>query len=82
MIIELAMAPLWFLIDFLIGLIPDSISTVSSGFNSILDIIGYGCAFIGTNFFLGVIGNIVFWMTAQLGWAIIEWCYKKIPGVN
>ena len=75
------MYPLWLLVDFLISLIP-SMPTVSSGFNAILDIIGYGCAFIGTSFFLGVIGNITFWMTTQLGWSIIEWCYKKIPGVN
>lgn len=26
--------------------------------------------------------NIVFFLTASLGWAVIEWIYKKIPGVD
>ena len=45
-------------------------------------IIGYGCAFIGTDYFLAVIGNIIFWLTAQMAWSIIEWVYKKFPGVS
>lgn len=28
------------------------------------------------------IGNVSFWLIAQMAWAIIEWCYKKIPGVD
>lgn len=75
------MMPLWFLIDFLIGLIPN-ISIFSSGFNAVLDIIGYGCSFIGAGFFLSVLGNIVFWLTAHLSWSVVEWCYRKIPGVS
>lgn len=29
-----------------------------------------------------VMGNIAFWLIVQMGWAIIEWVYKKIPGVS
>lgn len=81
MLIQLMMLPLWTLIYSVIGLIP-VLSSVPSGFNALLDIIGYGCAFIGTDFFLALLGNIIFWLTAQLGWSIIEWVYKKIPGVS
>lgn len=75
------MLPLWTLIYSLIGLLP-VLSSVPSGFNALLDIIGYGCAFVGTDFFFLVIGNILFWLTAQMAWSIIEWVYKKIPGVS
>lgn len=81
MLIQLMMLPLWTLIYSLIGLLP-VLSSVPSGFNALLDIIGYGCAFIGTDFFFAVIGNIIFWLTAQMAWSIIEWVYKKIPGVS
>lgn len=81
MIIQFMMYPLWILVYSVIGLIP-VLATVPSGFDAILNIIGYGCAFIGTDFFLALLGNIIFWLTAQLGWSVIEWVYKKIPGVN
>lgn len=81
MLIQLMMAPLWVLVHALVDFLP-VLSSVPIGFNALLDIIGYGCAFIGTDFFLAFIGNIVFWLTAQLGWAIIEWVYKKIPGIK
>lgn len=81
MLIQLMMTPLWLLVYALIGLLP-VLSSVPSGFNALLDIIGYGCAFIGTDFFLAFVGNIIFWLTAHLGWAIIEWVYKKFPGVS
>lgn len=81
MLIQLMMTPLWVLVYALIGLFP-VLSSVPVGFEAILNIIGYGCAFIGTDFFLAVIGNIVFWLTAQMSWSIIEWVYKKIPGVS
>lgn len=81
MIIQLMMYPLWILVYSVIGLIP-VLSSVPSGFDALLNIIGYGCAFIGTDFFLALLGNIIFWLTAQMGWAVIEWVYKKIPGVN
>ncbi len=81
MLIQLMMTPFWALIYFLINLLP-SLSSVPSGFNALLDIIGYGCAFVGTDFFLALVGNIIFWLTSQLAWSIIEWVYKKFPGVS
>lgn len=29
-----------------------------------------------------LISNILFWILIHIGWAIIEWIYKKIPGVS
>ena len=81
MLVELMMAPLLGLIDFILSLLP-VLTTVPKGFNAILNIVGYGCSFIGTDYFLALIGNIVFWLNVHLTWAIIEWGYKKIPGIK
>lgn len=80
MIIQLMMVPFWILVYNIIGMLP-VFTSVPRGFNALLDIIGYGCAFIGTDFFLALIGNFIFWLTAQLTWAIIEWVYRKFPGI-
>lgn len=81
MIIQIMMIPFWFLISSLMSLLPVTPAFVS-GFGALTDLVGYGCAIIGTDFVLGVLGNITFWMTAQMMWALIEWVYKKLPGVN
>jgi len=32
--------------------------------------------------FTAIIYNVCFWLALQMNWAIIEWFYNKIPGVN
>lgn len=81
MLVALFMKPFWILIMFLIGLIP-SMSVSLPGFNALLNIVGYGNAIIGTGFTLTILSNIVFWLVVQMTWAIIEWLYKKIPGIK
>lgn len=74
--------PFWFLVRSIIGMLPSMDSTANTSFDGILGVIGYGCAFIGTDFFLAFLGNITFWLTIQMLWVVIEWVYKKFPGVN
>lgn len=81
MLIQMMMVPMWFLINSLIGMIP-VIESIPSGYGAVTNIIGYGCAIVGTDFFLAILGNIIFWLVLQLSWALIEWIYKKVPGVN
>lgn len=81
MLIQLMMSPMWFMVYALIGMFP-VLESFPSGFGAVTNIIGYGCAIIGTDFFLSILGNIIFWLTVQLAWALIEWIYKKVPGVN
>jgi hypothetical protein len=81
MILELIMIPFWAFIHFIISLLPQT-QTIQYGFESVLDLVGYGCAIVGSQFFLMVISNIVFWLTLHLSWSIIEWLYKKVPGVS
>lgn len=81
MLIQLMMAPLWALVYLLINLFP-VIESFPTSFGAVTNIIGYGCAIVGTDFFLAILGNVIFWLTVQLTWAIVEWIYKKVPGVN
>ena len=81
MLVQLMMTPLLFLINFIISLMP-VLSSVPSGFGAILDVVGYGCKIIGSDYFFGFIGNIIFWLNVHLTWALIEWVYRKIPGIK
>lgn len=85
MILSLILSPIWFLINQLISLLGgffgDYDFTVKS-FGVLLDVLGYGVYFFGANTFCMVVSSIVFWLTVDLVWAIIEWIYKKIPGIS
>lgn len=64
---------------FLITLLPTPPVQVTVYF---FDIVGKGLYVFGPTTFAVVIANVVFWSSIHLGWAIIEWIYKKIPGVS
>lgn len=70
------------LISFLISLIPSTGSTVSGSISSVLDLLGYGIYIVGPVCFVTVVGSFITWTTINFAWAIIEWIYKKIPGIN
>lgn len=81
MLISLIMAPFWLLLDLIISLMPVGESFALS-IESLTKYISYALYMFGSEFFLTIIGAIVFWLSAQLIWAIIEWVYIKIPGVS
>lgn len=37
---------------------------------------------IGADILVIVFYDITFWTLALQGWAIVEWCYRKIPGLK
>lgn len=82
MLIELMLSPLWGLVSLLISLIP-SISvvngTIMEGFYHFIQL---GLYFCGSAPFVLILANVLFWISAQIGWAVIEWIYKKIPGIS
>lgn len=75
------MAPFWLLIELIISLLPNSPGVVLN-IGALLKYVSYGMYILGSQFFLTVIGMIVFWLSAQFIWAVIEWIYIKIPGVS
>lgn len=46
------------------------------------EIVGYSLYFFPLDMLGIIIGNFIFWYSLQLIWAVIEWAYKKIPGIN
>lgn len=41
-----------------------------------------GLGLFPTDVWIVCIANGMFWLVLQFTWAIIEWLYKKIPGVS
>lgn len=50
--------------------------------STLLQMLGYFNSFVGNDIFLVAIGHSIFFWTAEFAWAVIEWIYKKIPGVD
>jgi len=81
MILELICTPLFLLLRGLILLLPAAF-TLPDWSVSFISLIQKALFFFPADVWFIVIGNIVFWLVAQFTWAIIEWVYKKIPGIN
>lgn len=66
------------------NLLPNSTLTYDhySWVNTLLQALAYFNSFIGNDMFLVVIGHSIFFWTAEVMWSIVEWIYKKIPGVD
>lgn len=80
-IIELIFDLIFGLVDGLIGLIPQGLSLPLWSAKA-FKLVGFGLSFFPKDAFVIIIGNITFWTLAQMAWAVIEWVYKKIPGVS
>lgn len=82
MIIEAIFNVFFNFIEFLIEILPFSIESTSGGLNSFFDLLSYGVYIIGPTCFVAIIGTWITWTGIHITWAIIEWIYKKIPGVS
>ena len=85
MLIEMILSPIWVIINGLISLLGGFFGEFSwsvGNFDVLLDLLGYGVYFFGATTFCMVVSNIAFWLTVDMVWAIVEWIYKKIPGVS
>lgn len=86
MIIEKILDMFFICINTIVGFLPsqslnNQLSTISS-IGSLPEIMMYGTAFFPLSLWIAFIGNVVFWKGVSLTWAVIEWIYKKIPGVD
>lgn len=82
MIVELLLSPIFLLIRGFIALIPDTGFSLPGWFLTFADVVRVGLSFFPSNVFIIIIGNIAFWLTLHMTWSIIEWLYKKLPGVS
>jgi len=81
MIIELLLSPIFLLINGLIAFMPAAMALPDWGVAS-MALISRALFFFPPDVWAIVLANISFWLFVQLSWAIIEWIYKKIPGVD
>lgn len=81
MIIELLFNLIFGLVKIIINLIPSGYS-LPNWFYSFYDVVSNALAFFPKGVFIIIIGNVFFWLTAHMTWAIIEWIYKKVPGID
>ncbi len=81
MIVEALFLPIFLIVRGLIALLPGAFTlplwSVDT-FNLLLKAL----FFFPADVWVVIIGNISFWLIAQFSWSIIEWIYKKIPGVD
>lgn len=61
---------------------PSTIPAVQLVLGVLVEPLELACYYFGASNLSYVVGNIIFWSTIQIGWAIVEWLYKKIPGVS
>jgi hypothetical protein len=81
MIIESVFNLLFGLVNIIVGLLP-TLPTMPSFINNTLDLFSKAFQFIPSDIWIAMITSASLWFVVQFGWAVIEWVYKKIPGIN
>lgn len=82
MIIEAIFNCIFFMVDLVISLIPSYQVVALTGVATFYNYISIGLDFCGTFPFISIVGNVLGWCAIDISWAVIEWVYKKIPGVD
>lgn len=62
--------------------LPSALFSLPNWLVQFLKLLSTGLKFFPTDVWIVVTANIYVWWNFQMGWAIFEWLYKKIPGVN
>lgn len=81
MIIELLCTPMFLLVKGIIALLPQAFQ-LPNYITDVFALLLKASQFFPMDIFILCIGNITFWLVIHFTWAIIEWVYKKIPGIN
>ena len=83
MIIALVLKPFWLFISFLIGLTSTvSITDIPNWYASFKAIANIGLCVFPLDVWVACITCFTFWMGVHLTGAVIEWLYRKIPGIS
>lgn len=81
MIVEALLGILFSFVKMIIGLLPKMNLTVYE-FNTVKNVMWLVGYIMPQHFTWALVGSLVFWNTTQYTWALVEWLYKKIPGVE
>ena len=82
MITESILTVLFAVANFLIGLLPQKVANIFDGTAGLGTILAYGLYFFPMDLWLFIIGQGVAMLGISLSYAILEWGWKKIPGVD
>lgn len=81
MIIQLLVSPIFLILDGLVSLIPDM--PKGSGLGEAFKLlIANPLSIFPLDMFIFMIGSVSFWIMCQFLWSLVEWVYKKLPGIN
>lgn len=76
-ILSAVLMPLFWLINLLPGAVITNLAYIQPP-----QIVRWGAYFFPLDVLVVVITGFSLWYTVLMAWAIIEWVYKKIPGVS
>lgn len=82
MIIEAIFNCLFSVVEFVINLIPNYTTLTITAIAQFYNYVSIGLDYVGTAPFIAIITNVLAWCAIDISWAVIEWIYKKIPGVD
>lgn len=81
MLVELLLSPIFFLVKAILGLFPE-IDVLPSFLTDTINLLKGPLSIFPSDLWKLIFINLAFWVTVHFTWAIVEWVYKKIPGVN
>lgn len=81
MIIEAIFKPMFLLIKGLISLLSFA-GTFPSWAVDFLKLMSTALEYFPGDVLVVILCNVWLWISAFLAWAVIEWVYKKVPGVD
>lgn len=70
------------LVIFVLGLIPDNTFSFVLHNDTAASVLGYALYFFPRDLWIFILSDIVFLVGFTTTYVIIEWVYKKIPGVD
>lgn len=82
MIIEGLFSLLFGVVEIVINLMPSMTPPGVDGVVGMRTLLSYALTWFPLDLWIALIVNISFWLTVQIGWVVIEWTYKKIPGID
>lgn len=81
MILSAILLAVFAVIKVFIALLP-SFGSAPSWLTDFSRLIGYAVNFIPNDVWVAFITSVALWKFGLIAWSIIEWIYKKIPGVS
>lgn len=81
MIVEVVLGVLMDCVNWIIAFLP-SIESLPSWVTDTITLISFGLQIFPVDVWIVLLIHLVLWTGGSYIWAVVEWVYKKIPGVD